>query len=149
VRPYEPQKGPIRSGLLAITKDLATLERATREHRQLELRLADLARGRGLEPLSPKGDPSFDVAWVEPDGSFTVVEVKSLPVGAEAQQLRLGLGQVCDYRTQLNGTYREVRAVLAVERRPPTHWDAVCRTADVTLVWPPSLGRAFKSSPSK
>jgi hypothetical protein len=148
VRPYEPQQGPTRTDVLVLTRDLATLERALSAHRRLESKLADLARHRGLAPLSPASEPSFDVAWTETDGSLTVIEVKSLPPGCEVQQLRLGFGQVCDYREQLRSKEVDVQAVLAVERKPPAHWEAVCRAADVTLVWPPRLGRAFKAKKS-
>ncbi|HEX6877238.1 MAG TPA: hypothetical protein VF165_16400 [Nocardioidaceae bacterium] len=148
MRPYEPQKGPTRNDVLAMTKDLAALERALQAHRHIEMKLAELARNRGLAPLSPAAEPTFDVAWLETDDSLTVVEVKSLPPGCEVQQLRLGLGQVCDYREQLKSRHAKVRAVLAVERKPPAHWDAVCRAADVILVWPPRLGRAFKPKAS-
>lgn len=67
----------------------------------------------------------------------TIVEVKSLSGADEAQQLRLGLGQVLDYRARL----RPQRAVLAVEHEPsdPHHWTHISRDVGIELVWPPNL----------
>ena len=142
---YRPATGPVRTDIVTLTKDLGSLERALRSHRALEQKLADLARARGLEPLSAGGEPRWDVAWRDPNGQLTVVEVKSLPEGCETQQLRLGLGQVCDYRAQLQARGRKVRAVLAVERRPAfKHWTRTCADAEVLLVWPGRLQKAFQ-----
>jgi hypothetical protein len=93
---------------------------------------------RGLIPLSPTGSPNDDLAWQ--DGHrFFVAEVKSLTATNETQQLRLGLGQVLDYRAML-ARRSEVVPVLAVEREPSDRrWVRLCRDMGVVLTWPPAF----------
>lgn len=90
----------------------------------------------GIEPLSPApGEPNFDIAW-RVDGTLFVAEVKSLTDANEERQLRLGLGQVLRYRSQLSRqTKLEIRALLIPERPPSDlSWEAVCASVDVTLI---------------
>jgi hypothetical protein len=141
--PYRPATGPIRVDVVSLTKDLAN-ERALRSHRALELELAKLAQQHGFAPLSPIGDPQSDVAWRDADGTLAVAAVKSLPEGCETQQLRLGLGQVCDYRAQLQARGQKARAVLAVERQSAKrHWQRACADAEVPLAWHGRMHKAF------
>src|SRR5215207_6045873 len=89
--------------------------------------------------------PDYDLAWYQPDGRFVVAEVKSLTSDNEAQQLRLGLGQLLDYRHALVRRAREVSAVLAVERRPASaRWRMICQANGVKLVWPTTMHRLFR-----
>lgn len=129
-------------GASALTRDLAKLDKALRVHGDLEEKLADAALRRGLEPLSPVGTPQFDVAWREPSGALTVVEVKSLPEGGATQQIRLGIGQLIEYRSRLANEV--VRAVLAVEHRPSSsHLLTSCESVGIIIVWP---GRRLDSA---
>ena len=69
-----------------------------------------------------------------------MAEVKSLTRRNEEQQLRLGLGQALRYRNLLTKPKQQVRAVLAVERRPSdTRWMTLCGDHGVQLVWPPAF----------
>jgi hypothetical protein len=93
---------------------------------------------RGLIPLSPTGSPNYDLAWLDGSRLF-VAEVKSLTATNETQQLRLGLGQVLDYRAML-ARRREVVPVLVVEREPSDErWLGLCRDVGVILTWPPGF----------
>ena len=114
--------------------DLAELDRATRRHMQLQDRLARELQGRGIEPLSPGSwQPQFDLAF-EHGGKHFVVEVKSgYPVSS--QQMRLGAGQVLEYRQLLsNGASTEVRAAVMVEGEPPAPWRQLAADLGIQLL---------------
>lgn len=124
--------------------DPAIVERGIRGHAVTQNALADFVRKRGCDPRSPRpNEPPFDVAW-ELAGWTFVAEVKSLTEFNEEKQLRLGLGQVLRYRNLLTGRNRRVRAVLAVEHRPRDGgWIDLCKSVEVSLVWPGVFGRIF------
>ncbi len=116
--------------------DLAELDRATKRHMNLQDRLADALRRRGVEPRSPGGwQPQFDVAFEHADTRF-VVEVKSGdPVSG--QQVRLGAGQLLEYRHLLRTTdtaSQQVHAVLLVEAEPPHPWAALATALGIRLL---------------
>jgi hypothetical protein len=114
--------------------DLAELDRATKRHMELQDRLADALRRRGVEPRSPGSwQPQFDVAF-EHAGKCLVVEVKSGdPVSA--QQIRLGTGQLLEYRHLLcDATSQEVHAVLLIEGEPPHPWLALAATFGIQVL---------------
>ncbi|NLT05158.1 MAG: hypothetical protein GXY03_02490 [Solirubrobacterales bacterium] len=124
------------TGQRQVQVDIETVERGLRGHIDTETALATALRAHGLEPLSPgPTDPNFDIAWRTADTLY-VAEIKSLTAANEERQLRLGLGQVLRYRTQLEAnTELPVRALLIPERAPtdPT-WTQVCAAVGVDLV---------------
>jgi hypothetical protein len=114
--------------------DLAELDRATKRHMDLQDRLAEALRERDLEPRSPGSwQPQFDLAF-EHDGERFVVEVKSgNPVST--QQMRLGSGQVLEYRhllRDLDG--HDVHAVLLIEGEPPRPWYVLAAALGIQLI---------------
>lgn len=116
--------------------DLEAVERGLHGHVNTEAVVAAALAAHGIESLSPApGDPNFDIAW-RADGTLFIAEVKSLTETNEERQLRLGLGQVLRYRSQLSRQTRlEVRALLIPERPPSDlSWEAVCASVDVTLI---------------
>lgn len=117
--------------------DPAVVERGTRGHAITQNALADFLKKRGLQPRSPnESEPSFDLAWQD-SGRIWVAEVKSITNRNEERQLRMGLGQVLQYRFQLSRqSSLPVTAVVAVERRPPDVWIRICDELGVFLVWP-------------
>lgn len=79
-----------------------------------------------------------DLAWRQ-EGMPVVAEVKTLPRELDTHQLRLGLGQVLEYRTAAQRSADvPVAAVLWVERAPIDGelWVETCRSAGVMLCWP-------------
>jgi hypothetical protein len=117
-----------------ILVDLAELDRATERHMDLQDRLADALRERGLEPRSPGSwQPQFDLAF-EHGGQRFVVEVKSgSPVSA--QQMRLGAGQVLEYRHLLRDAGDDdAHAVLLIEEKPPSPWCALVDALNIKLL---------------
>lgn len=116
------------------------VDRGTRGHARTQNALAAWVSSIGAEPLSPNGEPQFDLAW-ELDGLTYVAEVKSLTDRNEERQLRLGLGQVLRYRQVLEAINPDsVRAVLMVERSPKdASWLALCDSLRVSLLWPERL----------
>jgi hypothetical protein len=122
------------------TVDAAVAERGLAGHAMTQNALADLLKAHGRQPFSPEpGEPDFDLAWSDHQ-TFYVVEVKSLTGTNATQQLRLGLGQVFDYRQALAAAHLSVVAVLAVEVEPPPRWPAIADAAGVRLVWAPDWG---------
>jgi hypothetical protein len=120
------------------------VDRGQRGHIATQNLLAEDAERAGFVPLSPgPGEPEYDVAWQD-DDDIVVVEVKGLIPANEVRQLRLGLGQLLDYRSVLAGLDRTVRAVLAVERAPlDSRWVSLCAEVDVALVWPETFESLF------
>ncbi|WP_117211869.1 hypothetical protein [Allorhizocola rhizosphaerae] len=114
-----------------------------RSHRKLQNGLARLVRANGLEPLSSVlSGPDYDLAWLPGPGRLVVVEVKSTTDRNEIRQLRLGLGQVLDYRSALERPDRDVTPVLYVERRPmDIRWERLTRAVGVVLCWPDAEDR--------
>ncbi len=81
---------------------------------------------------------NFDISWTDPHTTF-LVEVKSLTAENEADQIRLGLGQVLDYRWTFTDArpHTPVTAVLVIEQAPrDQRWVLVCAAAGVLLTWP-------------
>lgn len=117
------------------------LDRATRLHAATQNALAVAVEERGCRPRSPAGEPNFDLAWEELDGTFVVAEIKSTKATNAERQLRLGLGQVLRYRSLLTAiSGRDVRGVLALSAPPhDSRWIALCREHGVSLIWMPHL----------
>jgi hypothetical protein len=126
----EPMQGDAPERLV----DIAALERATKRHMDLQDRLADELRRRGLEPRSPgPWQPQFDLAF-ESGGARYVVEVKT-GAPATAQQVRLGVGQLLEYCHLLDGANSpEVRPVLLLEGSPPEPWRDLCGSLGIHLI---------------
>lgn len=120
--------------------DLDGLDRGSRAHAQTLQKLQRFLASRGIPLLRPAtGGPLFDAGW-RARGAKWVAEVKSVSDGPEAQQLRLGLGQVLDYRGRLSTHGVEVKAALVTSRQPsdPT-WSRICAEAGVMLTWAPGF----------
>lgn len=113
--PYSPadDREPAEEQLPQRVADLVELDRATRRHMELQDRLATELQRHGIAPRSPGSwQPQFDLAF-EHAGQRWVIEVKTTdPVSA--QQIRLGLGQVLEYRHRLSGSQWS-----SCERSPP------------------------------
>ena len=113
--------------------DLAELDRATRRHMDLQDGLADALQERDLDARSPSTGPQFDLAF-DHDGKRFLVEVKSGdPVSN--QQVRLGVGQLLEYRHQLMADAGpEIQAVLLVESAPPAPWEALAGELGIEIL---------------
>lgn len=137
---YIESVGGVDAPPALIEQDWDALDRATRAHMDLQNRIAAIVASAGLVPLSPApGDPQYDIAW-KPRGRFVVCEVKSSNEDNARQQLRLGLGQVIEYRTVLASTLSvEVIAAIACETLPPVATRRAIASAGVRLVGGASL----------
>jgi hypothetical protein len=125
-------------------KDPEKLERALKAHIDTQNLVAQIIKESGYYPLSPDKSPNFDLAW-KSETTFWVVEVKSLPKGAEVSQIRLGLGQLLHYKEELRKKYPKllIKPILALEKRPPYEetWRSICDDAHIGF----SYGPEFKS----
>jgi len=122
--------------------DPAVVERGTRGHAITQNAVADYLASKGVSPRSPAShEPSFDLAW-EHAGTLFVAEVKSVTNLNEERQLRMGLGQVLQYRFQMGqGLKRKVVGVIVSERRPPKQWISLCESLGVIVAWPGEMER--------
>ena len=145
-RPRElvPEPPPSSKEPIPFEVDPDVVDRGRRAHVVTENVLHRAIDQAGMSPRIPEDDePNYDVAWDDGD-AITVAEVKSLTAANEVKQLRLGLGQLLDYQSQLGAKGREVRAVLAVERKPvDPRWIRLCRRHGVTLAWPETFPDLF------
>jgi hypothetical protein len=136
--PYKAGVGRTRRGHAdGLIVNLDALDKATERHEATVAKLAAFLGENGISVrIARNPNAAFDLGW-RIDDFLWIAEVKSLPAGSESQQLRLGLGQVLDYRHALRGPDRAVRAAVVVERRPQDiRWIEVCAAVDVLLVWP-------------
>jgi len=137
-QPYIEARGGIEAPATAVTHDWDALDRATRAHADLQNRLADLVRSRGLGPVTPRPgiDPGFDVGWRCAHG-LVVAEVKTVTPQNRRQQVRLGLGQVLDYRWHLTQTQPDpVLGVLATSEPMSEAEASFCTASGITPTWP-------------
>jgi hypothetical protein len=125
-----------------IEVDPAMLERALLGHAHTQNALAEFLTTLGLEPRSPKtSEPDYDIGW-QRNNTVHIAEVKSLTAQNETSQLRLGLGQVLQYRYRLEQLGYKVQAILVTEREPKDrNWVNLCLSLGILLIWPDSFAR--------
>lgn len=118
------------------------LGKARLEHAQVQNEYAIHLASHGIDVLEPAaGDPLFDLAWTR-GRQFLVCEVKTVSTSNEAQQIRLGIGQVLDYRFQLAGRHSKTTSVLLLSRPPQSpQWEALCDSLGIRLAW--KMGGTF------
>jgi hypothetical protein len=123
------------------TIDPDKIDRGLRSHASTQNSLQAWLAAAGIAAKSPFGSPNYDIAWSTGAVDY-VGEVKSLTRANEAQQIRLGLGQVLDYSYVLSVSEgRQVVPVLVLERAPAEkRWMDLCRHHGVLLVWPETFG---------
>ena len=124
--------------------DLSGLDTGTAAHQET---LALLTAA--LTPIVAQtlNTPQVDAAWRSRTDSavLVIVEVKSLTGARQAQQIRLGIGQVLDYavtlRSCLPNGVETIRPVLVLEKQPadPARWEAVAAAAGIELTWAPDF----------
>ncbi len=115
--------------------DPSARDRATQQHRALENWLIATLEEIGIQPLDAAGEPFFDLAW-RSAGALVVCEVKTTS-NSEVPQVRLGLGQVLHYASQLRHIEPRLRPVLLIEQRPVDGTLlTACSEAGVTIFWP-------------
>lgn len=120
-----------------LTIDLSGLDAGLKAHQNT---LRALIERLGDVPVRTPGPgaPQFDAGWSRGKNLF-VAEVKSLSGTNEAQQIRLGLGQVLDYHHQLKAK-STITPVLVLERQPQDdRWVRLCKRHGVLLVWGPNF----------
>jgi hypothetical protein len=122
-------------------RDPNTLDRSLKAHADTQNGLQSFLANHGVRAWSPDAsEPDFDLGWLR-GRRYYVCEVKSLPTThSEDRQLRLGIGQVLDYQALLSRQHPDVRAVLAVERRPSDpRWSKLAEAHGITIAWPDTI----------
>jgi hypothetical protein len=107
-------------------------ERARNEHHETCLRIIEIV-GDGRIGEGLHGVP-VDLAWRDPHGHQYIAEVKSCVAGNVTEQLRLGLGQILEYRHRLSQEKITTTGVLAVPHVYDRRWYAICADVDIRLI---------------
>ncbi|MFG3644143.1 hypothetical protein ACGF3C_28125 [Micromonospora sp. NPDC047762] len=100
------------------------------EHDRLCRALIDHLSAEGIRAGAGLHDVLVDLAWRDADGR----QFMSVVGGNEVEQLRLGLGQVLEYRHRLATRGVEATPVLVVSRCSDQAWFDICAENQVVLV---------------
>lgn len=133
---FEPIIAPKTAAPAPSTWDAEGKDAETQEHANVLNRLNDVLRAAGVDVVYSIGRPACDLAF-RAGGGLTIVEAKSLPKGSDEHQMRVGLGQVLQYRAELaEGVRTRIRPIVAVPRAPDraATWRAACAAAGVALL---------------
>lgn len=124
--------------------DLSGLDVGTAAHQETLALLIALLAPTVVQGLS---EPKVDAAWLSRTDAATLViaEVKSLTGAHQAQQIRLGIGQILDYVVTLRAGSPDgvdtIWPVLVLEKEPddPERWVAVAAAGGIELTWAPTF----------
>ncbi|RAO07821.1 hypothetical protein [Micromonospora noduli] len=108
------------------------------EHDRLCRALIDHLAAEGVRVGAGLNGVPVDLAWRDADGRQFIAEVKSVVGVNEVEQLRLGLGQVLEYRHRLAARGIVATPVLIVSRCTDRAWPAIC--GDNRLILPQGEG---------
>jgi hypothetical protein len=120
----------------------------TQEHADVLNRLNDVLRAAGVAVVYGTGRPACDLAFRTSRG-LTIVEAKSLPKGSDEHQMRVGLGQILQYRAEVAEHVKgRIRPVLAVARAPERlgTWRAACGAAGAELLVVGAAARGLRKA---
>lgn len=104
------------------------------EHDRLCRALIDHLAAEGVRVGAGLNGVPVDLAWRDADGRQFIAEVKSVVGVNEVEQLRLGLGQVLEYRHRLAARGIVATPVLVVSRCTDRAWPAICGDNGVILL---------------
>ncbi|MFC0505720.1 hypothetical protein [Micromonospora costi] len=105
-----------------------------REHDRLCRALINHLIAEGVRVGAGLHGVPVDLAWRDADGRQFIAEVKSVAEVSEVEQLRLGLGQVLEYRHRLAARGIDATPVLVVSRCTDQAWQAICGDNHVILL---------------
>jgi hypothetical protein len=135
---YVTASGGVTAPDGVVSRNWDALDRATRAHAETQNALAVFVHDHGLTTVTPRLgiDPAFDVGW-HCDLGLVVAEVKTVTPQNRRQQVRLGLGQVLDYRWNVAQS-RDVRVFGVLATNAPIADDeaAFCTVVGVTTTSP-------------
>ncbi|RKN22604.1 hypothetical protein D7147_08140 [Micromonospora musae] len=114
--------------------DAAAYRAGVSEHDRLCRALINHLTAEGVRVGAGLHGVPVDLAWRDADGRQFIAEVKSLVGDNEIEQLRLGLGQVLEYRHRLAARGVVATPVLFVSRCTDRSWPAICRDNGVILL---------------
>lgn len=122
-----------RTPPIEITRNWDSLDAATSLHSATQNEIANLLQQMNVVPISPAAsDPQFDLAWRRPD--LFVCEVKTTTSANRRQQIRLGLGQLVDYRYRLQTPDASVSCVLVITSPPTSEEREICAHVGIRLI---------------
>ena len=120
--------------------DLDHLDNGTRVHAlTLQKLQRHLARGAIVFVKPATRRPLFDAGWRASSVNW-IAEVKSITASSETQQMRLGLGQLLEYRARIAAHTGKPKAALVLSKEPSDPaWSDVCAAVGVLLTWAPDF----------
>lgn len=114
--------------------DVEAYRAGVSEHDRLCRSLIDHLAAAGVRVGAGLHGVPVDLAWRDADGRQFIAEVKSVVGVSEVEQLRLGLGQVLEYRHRLAARGIVATPVLVVSRCTDQAWRAICGDNHVILL---------------
>ncbi|RNL97719.1 hypothetical protein EFE23_18070 [Micromonospora solifontis] len=114
--------------------DAETYRAGVNEHDRLCRSVIDHLASIGLRGGAGLHGVPVDLAWRDAEGRQFIAEVKSLVGGNDLEQLRLGLGQVLEYRNRLASHQVPVTAMLVVSAVVDPVWRDICAENSVLLL---------------
>ena len=138
-RPYRPANANMASAVSELwSRDPDEYDRSSNAHSWVQNELSNFLLSNGIQSLEANipQEPRFDIGWWRGTALY-IAEVKSTKPSNEEKQLRLGLGQVLRYCSQLRQQFDDVRPVLVAEAEPAdATWLVTCQQLGVLLSWP-------------
>lgn len=114
--------------------DADTYRAGVKEHDRLCRTLIDHLAAEGVRAGAGLHGIPVDLAWRDAEGRQFIAEVKSVVGDHEVEQLRLGLGQVLEYRHRLAARGIVATPVLVVSSCKDPAWLAICGDSRVILL---------------
>jgi hypothetical protein len=147
--PLERRNGSVHLAGSGLNLDLNQLDAGTEAHEQTVEALVHHLRLSGIVAYGPDHrGPEFDAGWTSANIVF-LAEVKSLRNTDQDQQIRLGVGQILDYASQvrLKMPSARLQAVLVLERRPSelARWASLAKDHGLILSWAPEFPELVSS----
>ncbi|MGN9811539.1 hypothetical protein ACTMSW_19555 [Micromonospora sp. BQ11] len=132
-RPYAGSALPVELPAQRLF-DAAAYRAGVIEHDRLCRALVDHLAASGIRVGAGLAGVNVDLAWRDTGGRQFIAEVKSVVGGNKVEQLRLGLGQVLEYRYRLAARGLLVTPVLLVSGNEDLTWRDICAGSGVTLL---------------
>lgn len=141
--PLERRNGSVHLPGSGLTLDLNQLDAGTEAHEQTVESLVRHLGSNGIVAYGPDHrGPEFDAGWRQGD-TIWLAEVKSLRNTDQYQQIRLGVGQILDYASQVRAgdPLRHVQAALVLEQEPSDlqRWKTLAKDSNLVLSWAPNF----------
>lgn len=115
-------------------------KKAYNTHNEMENEIFKVLKEKGCDVFKIATGPNVDLCWKYQD-KFSFLEVKSVNKGNFSHQIRMGIGQVIEYRERFNKLNTKVlNTYLAITSEDSTgRWEEICKSVDIVLITPKKI----------